>query len=303
MRTEPPGSPAGSPLGRVPAPLLVLVAIGSVQTGSAVARTLFAELGSTGVTLLRLGLAAVFLLIVVRPKVSTWSRTSWGAAALLGCIFAGMNTAFYLSLRTVPLGVAVTVEFIGPLTLALVQTRRWLDVLWAVLAACGVVLLGVDSASGIPVSGLLLALTAGMFWAVYILASARVGRLLPGIDGLAVALAVGALLVLPFGLKGAAQVVGHPSWLLTAAAVALLSSVIPYGLELTALRRLPTRVFGILMSAEPAAAAIAGFLVLGQQLLVRQMVALVLVSAASIGVTVGRHQGGQQGELPPQPLE
>ena len=148
-------------------------------------------------------------------------------------------------------------------------------------------------------SGLLLALTAGLFWAGYILASARLGRLLPGIDGLSVALGVGAMLVLPFGLSGATAAFGHPTWLLTATLVALLSSIIPYGLELTALRRLPTRVFGILMSAEPAAAAIAGFIVLGQHLQPRQWAALALVSAASVGVTVGRREG----ELPTQPLE
>ena len=288
-----------SPLGRVPAPILVLGAIGSVQTGSAVARTLFDDLGAPGVTLLRLGLAAVFLLVVLRPAVRTWSASAWRAAATLGLVLAAMNSLFYLSLRTVPLGVAVTVEFIGPLLLALVQTRRVMDAVWAVLAAGGVVLLGSDSASGVPLTGLLLALTAGMCWAAYILASARVGRLLPGIDGLAVALAVGAVLVLPFGISGAAEVVGHPAWLLTAAAVAVLSSIVPYGLELTALRRLPTRVFGILMSAEPAAAAVAGFVVLGQQLLPRQLVALGLVSAASVGVTLGRREG----ELPPQPME
>lgn len=287
------------PLARVPAPLLVVVAIGSVQTGSAVARTLFAELGATGVTLLRLGLASVLLLVVLRPKVSTWSRASWRAAIVLGVVMGGMNTVFYLSLRTVPLGVAVTVEFIGPLLLALVQTRRWLDLVWALLAAAGVVLLGVDRTSSIPITGLLLALLAGMFWAGYILASAKVGQLLPGIDGLAIALGVGALLVLPFGASGAAAAFTNPVLLATALLVALLSSIVPYGLELTALRRLPTRVFGILMSAEPAAAAIAGFVVLGQQLQTRQLAALVLVSAASIGVTVGRREG----DLPTQPLE
>jgi inner membrane transporter RhtA len=283
----------------VPAPLLVVAAIASVQTGSAVARTLFGDLGATGVTLLRLGIASVTLLVVLRPALRTWSGASWRAAAVLGLVMASMNTAFYLSLRTVPLGVAVTVEFIGPLTLALVQTRRLLDLLWAVLAALGVVLLGADHTSGIPLTGLLLALTAGSFWAGYILASARLGRLLPGIDGLSVALGVGALLVLPFGIRGASAALGHPTWLLTAALVALLSSIIPYGLELTALRRLPTRVFGILMSAEPAAAAIAGFVVLGQHLHPRQVVALLLVSTASVGVTVARHEG----ELPTQPLE
>lgn len=288
-----------SPVQRIPAPLLVLVSIGSVQLGSAIARTLFDELGAPGTVLLRLGLSGAALLVVLRPRVRSWTRRSWAAALLLGVTMAAMNTVFYLSLRTVPLGVAVTVEFMGPLALSLVQTRRVVDLVWVVLAGVGVALLGLDTASGIPISGLVLAGTAGLFWAFYILASARVGQLLPGIDGLSVALTFAALLVIPFGASGAAGVLTDPSLLIPAAGVALLSSVIPYGLELVALRRIPTRVFGILMSLEPAAAAMAGFLVLGQQLVARQVVALVLVSMASVGVTLGRREG----QPPPQPLE
>ena len=286
-------------LERLPAPLLVLVSIMSVQIGSAIARTLFDELGAPGVTLLRLGLASLLLLAVLRPRLRSWTRRSWLAAAALGATMAGMNLVFYLSLRTVPLGVAVTVEFVGPLLLALVQTRRLLDLVWAVLAAGGVVLLGLDPTTDVPLSGLALALVAGLFWAGYILASSHLGQVLPGTDGLAVALAVAALLVLPFGASGAAGVLSDPTLLIAATGVALLSSAIPYGLELEALRRMPTRVFGILMSLEPAAAAAAGFAVLGQRLGVREMLALVLVSLASVGVTLGRREG----ELPPQPLD
>ncbi len=284
---------------RVPAPLMVLVAIASVQIGSAVARTLFDELGAGGATLLRLGVSAAILLAVLRPPVLTWDRTQWAAVALLGGAMGAMNLSFYLSLRTVPLGVAVTVEFVGPLLLALVQTRRWLDGLWALLAASGVVLLGADTSSGIPLSGLALALLAGLFWAGYILASARVGRLLPGLDGLAVALAVAALLVLPYGAGGASAVFDAPALLLGGLAIAVLSSVVPYGLEMLALRRMPTRVFGILMSLEPAAAALAGLVVLGQALGLRELTALLLVSVASAGVTLGRRAGSPM----PQPLE
>lgn len=290
-----------APPPRVPAPFLVLGAIASVQSGSAVARRLFDELGATGVTLLRLGIAALLLLAVLRPHVRSWTPAAWRAALLLGVAMGGMNLVFYLSLRTVPLGVAVTVEFVGPLLLALAQTRRLLDLLWALLAAGGVVLLGADP-TGAPLAGLGLALLAGLFWAGYILASAHVGRVLPGVDGLAVALAVGALLVLPVGAPGAAAVLDDPWLLLPAAGVALLSSVLPYGLELTALRTMPTRVFGILMSLEPAAAALAGLVVLGQTLGTREVVALVLVSLASAGVTLGR-RGEREGALPPQPLE
>ncbi len=283
----------------VPAPLLVLGAIASVQTGSAVARGLFDDLGAAGTTLLRLAIAALLLLVALRPPVRTWSRDAWTAAVALGVAMAAMNLAFYLALRTVPLGVAVTVEFVGPLLLALAQTRRLPDLLWALLAFVGVLLLGGGPRDGVPLSGLALALLAGLCWAAYILASARVGQVLPGVDGLAVALAVGAVVVLPVGASGASAVLAAPSLLLGAAAVALLSSVVPYTLELVALRQMPTRVFGVLMSLEPAAAAVAGLLVLGQQLASHQVLALVLVSTASAGVTLGRRES----QPAPQPLE
>ena len=284
---------------RVPAPGLVLVAIASVQIGSAVARTVFDEVGANGITLLRLALSALLLMLAVRPRLHRWSRAQLGAAALLGLAMGAMNLTFYLAIRTVPLGVAVTVEFLGPLTVALAQTRRLRDLLWVVLAGGGVALLGLDDRGDIPLGGLVFALLAGTCWGLYILASARVGKLVPGIDGLAVALVVSALLALPFGASGVAEGIGAWHVLLAGVAVALLSSVIPYGLELTALRRLPTRVFGILMSLEPAAAALAGLAVLGQELGPWQLVALVLVSVASLGVTLGRREK----DPPVQPLE
>lgn len=283
----------------VPPHLLVVASIVSVQIGAAIGRSLFDRIGASGVTFLRVGIAALILAVVVRPDVRSWDRRAWTAAVVLGATLAAMNLVFYLSLRTVPLGVAVTVEFLGPLLLALVQTRRALDVLWALLAAGGVALLGLSTTSGIPASGLALAALAGVFWAGYILASARLGQVLPGTGGLAVALTVATLLVAPFGLGEAVAVLDDPLLLLPAAAVALLSSVIPYGLELEALRSIPTRVFGILMSLEPAAAAMAGWLLLSQALSPRELLALVLVSAASVGVTLGRREG----QVPLQPLE
>ncbi|BCY12292.1 DMT family transporter [Actinoplanes sp. L3-i22] len=273
---------------RVPAPILVLAAIASVQFGSAVARTLFDDLGAAGVTFLRLAIAALLLGLLTRPRVWTWSPAAWRAAALLGLSMGSMNLIFYLAIRSVPLGTAVTVEFLGPLLLALVQTRRLLDLCWAALAGAGVLLLGLHSGGSAPVGGLLLALAAGLCWAGYIVFSARVGALIPGAGGLTVSLAIGAILVAPFGLSGASAVLGHPHLLLGAAAVALLSSVISYGLELSALRRIPTRVFGILMSLEPAAAALAGLLVLDQRLGPVELVALALVTVASVGVTLAR---------------
>jgi len=270
----------------LPAPLLVLASITSVQFGSAVARTLFDDLGAAGVTLWRLAIAAVVIAIFARPRLRDWSGAAWRAAAALGVVMGAMNLIFYLSLRTVPLGIAVTVEFLGPLLLALAQTRRLLDLLWALLAAAGVVLLGTANGGSAPIGGLVLAFVAGLCWAGYIVFSARLGGLVPGTGGLAVSLAVAALLVLPFGGPGASAVVDRPALLIGGTAVALLSSVFSYGLEITALRRIPTRVFGILMSLEPAAAAIAGLLVLGQRLDAVEVIALVLVTMASAGVTL-----------------
>lgn len=277
----------------------MLAAVASVQTGAAIARTLFDEVGASGVVLLRLGLSSLLLLAVLRPAFWRWSRDSLTSALLLGVAMAGMNSVFYLALRTVPLGVAVTVEFAGPLLLALAQTRRWRDVGWVALAGAGVAVLGLDG-SGAPLSGLALAFLAGLFWGGYILASASVGARLPGTGGLAVALLVATVLVLPFGASGAAIAFTDPRLLLAGAAVAVLSSAVPYGAELAALRRIPTRVFGVLMSLQPAAAALAGLLVLGQELGRREVLALVLVSAASAGVTLGRRR---EGDVPAQPVD
>ncbi|SNY40725.1 EamA family transporter [Paractinoplanes atraurantiacus] len=277
-----------------PAPLLVITAIASVQVGSSIAHGLFDDLGANGVTFLRLALAAVIFAVVTRPSLRSWSRPAWMAAALLGVVMAGMNLIFYQSIRTVPLGIAVTVEFLGPLLLALVQTRRLIDLLWALMAAGGVLLLGLDSGGSAPVTGLLLAFLAGLFWAGYIVCSARLGGLVPGAGGLTVSLSVAALIALPFGGGAATEAIGHPSWLVAAAAVALLSSVLSYGLEIHALRKIPTRVFGILMSLEPAAAAVAGLIILGQRLGGAEIVALVLVTLASAGVTLARREKAQE---------
>jgi inner membrane transporter RhtA len=290
--TRPPGQ-AVEQHGRadqVPAPLLVVASIASVQIGSALARTIFDDVGATTVTLMRLGFASLLLLTVLRPKPWHWSREALRAAILLGVAMAGMNVAFYLSLRTVPLGVAVTIEFLGPLLLSLAQTRHLRDVVWVSLAGAGVALLGLQGGHHVPPEGLALALLAGAFWAAYILASARVGRLVPGVQGLAVAMTVSTLIALPLGVSGLPSALRDPAVLGVGLAVAVLSSIIPYGCELAALRRIPTRVFGVLMSLEPAAAALAGLLLLGQTLGSRELVALLMVSVASIGVTLGRRR-------------
>ncbi|GID33002.1 EamA family transporter [Paractinoplanes brasiliensis] len=268
------------------APLLMLVSVVSMQFGSAIGRTLFDDLGATGVVLLRAGISALVLAVVVRPHVRSWPRAAWRAASLLGIAVAGLNLLSALAMRTVPLGVVVTVSFLGPLTVSLAQTRRLLDLLWALLAGAGVALLWWHPGPSLPPGGLVLAALAGACGAGYILLTARVGGLVPGVGGLPVSLTVATLVALPFGLAGASAVVTRPSLLIGAASVAVLQTIFPYVLELNALRRIPTRVFGILTSLNPAAAAVAGLLVLDQRLGTVSLAALALVTSASAGVTL-----------------
>jgi inner membrane transporter RhtA len=266
-------------------PLLVLLSVACAQVGAATARTLFDDLGASGVLLLRMGIAALVLGLAVRPRVAAWTAASWRAAVLLGVFAAGLTMLSYLAFRVAPQGIVVTASFAGPLVLALVQTRRPADLLWAGLAGTGVVLLGLRTGTDVPLSGLVLALLAGACGAGYIVFSARLGGVVPGLGGLPVSFAVAALVVLPFGAAGASGVFRHPRLLAGAIAVALLASVAPYALELIALRSLPTRVFGVLMSLQPAAAAIAGRLILHQRLGPVPIVALVLVTVAGVGIT------------------
>lgn len=283
---------------RVPAPLLAVAAIVSLQFGSAWARTHFDAVGPTGAATLRLVFAAVILLAVVRPRVRTWHRAQWLAAVVLGLALAGMNTLIYLAIDRIPLGVAVTLEFTGPLVLALVQTRRVRDALWAALAFAGVVLLGVGSTGGVALAGVLLAFGAAMFWAAYILANSRAGKAIEGIDGLAVAVSVAAIVVAPFGARPAVSaLVADPSLLLVFVAVAVLTSALPYALEMIALRGMSTRVFGVLSSLGPGVAALAGFVVIHQALDLREVVALALVTIASVGVTLGGARRGRDDEI------
>src|SRR5690349_9183243 len=189
---------------------LVLLSVVCAQTGGAIARTLFHDLGPPGVLLVRLAVAAAILAVAVRPRVRSWSASAWWSAALLGAFSAGLNLLSYLALSLAPQGVVVTASFVGPLVLSLVQTRRAADLLWALMAGTGVVLLGLRAGVDISLPGLLLALAAGACGAGYIVCSARVGRAVPGLGGLAISFAVGALLVLPFGAAGAGAVVRHP---------------------------------------------------------------------------------------------
>ncbi|MEV4638635.1 EamA family transporter [Actinoplanes sp. NPDC049548] len=269
-----------------PAVLMVLGSCASLQIGAALAARLFPVTGSAGATLLRLGLAAGVLLAVARPAVRSWRRHQWRAVLLLGAALAGMNGFFYAALARIPLGPAVTIEFLGPLTLAAVLSRRARDYGWVLLAAAGVAVFGfADGGATLDPVGVALVLAAAVFWALYILASTHAGAAIAGQGGLAVAMAFGALVLLPGGVTGAEKAVTSPHLLLIALGTGLLASVIPYSLELSALRRLPQRAFGILLSLEPAVAALAGWLLLAQPLTPAAASAVVLVVLASIGST------------------
>jgi inner membrane transporter RhtA len=260
---------------------LVGIGIVSVQVGAAIAKTLFPQLGPIGVVWLRLLIAGIILAITL-PAAFSRVRQAWAIVMVFGLTLAAMNLFFYLSIDRIPLGVAVTVEFLGPLAVAIFAAHRAVDRLWAIPAGAGVALLGLRPAD-LDVVGLLFALLAGACWGAYILLSARVGRRISGTGGLAAALLVGAAAVTPIGVASVSTLYEQPSLVLGCIAVAVLSSTLPYTVELSALRRIPPALFGVLMSMEPAAAAAAGALVLDETLRAAEWAALVLVAAASIG--------------------
>jgi inner membrane transporter RhtA len=274
---------AGRGLGSVPPPALVLAGIVSVQVGASLAKQLFPIAGAVGVVTLRLGFAAVILLAAWRPSLRM-TKQAWLVVAMFGTVLGVMNVAFYEAINRIPLGVAVTIEFLGPLALALAGSRRWLDGLWALLAAAGVVLL-TDGGGPVSWTGVLFALGAAGCWACYILLSAKLGAQTSGGGGLAIAMAIGGLLVAPFGVASAGVDLLRPEVLAAGFGVALLSSVVPYSVELEALRSIPPRVFGVLMSLEPAVAALCGLVVLSQSLHPVQWIAVCLVVGASVGAT------------------
>jgi inner membrane transporter RhtA len=267
----------------VPAPLLVLGGVVSVQFGGALASSLVREIGVGGSVLMRIGIAAALLLALVRPTLRGHTRGAWVTVVAFGVALGLMNWAFYGSLARLPLGVAVTIEFLGPLVLTTVLSRRFVDLLAVCAAGAGVVL--ISEALTVPLDqlswvGMSLAATAGVCWAGYILLSRRTGAAFAQLDGLAIALVVSTLVVLPVGiLQGFDLTAEH---LLEGLGLAVLSSLLPYSFELLALRRLSAQVFGILLSLEPAVAASAGFLFLDQRLHPLQLLGIGLVVLASV---------------------
>jgi inner membrane transporter RhtA len=255
----------------------------SVQFGAALATHLFSRVGPAGAVTLRLAIAAVLLGAVARPHLQSIKRADLGVAVAFGLVLAGMNLCFYEAIARIPLGVAVTIEFSGPLALALLGSRRWWDLLWAALAGTGVAMFTSGGGRSLDPAGIALAFLAGAGWIGYILLSKETGRRFDARTGLGIAMVSGAIAVLPVGLVSAGAQLFHPEALLLGTAVAFLSSVLPYSLELVALRQVSARAFGVLLSMDPAVAAVAGFVVLGQRLTGREVAALILVSVANLG--------------------
>jgi inner membrane transporter RhtA len=286
VATAQPPAIRDSALARVPSPALVLGAIASVQLGSALATTIFHEVGPGGAVLLRLVAASAVLCAVSRPTLRARSRRQLGLAVVFGLVLAAMNMTFYHALQRIPLGITVTLEFVGPLGVAVLGSRRRLDLVWVALALAGILALTRGGSHGLDALGVVLALVAGACWGAYILVNARVGQTFADGSGLALAMCVASIASLPIGMaEGGSQLIA-PHSLVLGASVGILSSAIPYSLELEALRRIATHVFGVLMSLEPAFAALAGLIVLGQGLSARELVGIALVVAASAGASL-----------------
>ncbi len=302
---EPPRPGWRDPLSRVPAPLLLGVGIVSVQVGAGFAARLFGTVPAAGITGLRLWAACLLLVALggraaLRTVRAVVSERAWRDAAILvafGLTLGIMNFAIYQSFARIPLGIAVTIEFLGPLSLAVATSRRLIDLAWVALAAIGVTLLGTAgvgaatfdgvSRGGGVLAGVLYALLAAASWACYIMLSTATGKRFAGSSGLVVAIAIGAVVITPVAVASSGASLFRPAVLAAGLLIGLLSSVVPYRFELEALRRVPTRLFGIWMSMEPAVAALVGVVLLSQQLSVLQWLAIVCVIAATAGAALG----------------
>jgi inner membrane transporter RhtA len=284
-KPHPLAAPTVSTSRRATAVSLVVTGALSVQFGAAIAVLLFPRVGALGVVSLRLALSAIPLWLIFRPRLTGRNRADWALVLAFGGVLAGMNVLFYQAIERIPLGTAVTIEVLGPLALSVFSSRKLLSWVWAALALAGVALLG-GGLTGLSVPGVLFALGAGVLWAAYIVLSARSGRRFQGADGLALSMGVATVLTLPLGILAAGSVLFQPAVLLTGLTIAVLSSSIPYTLELFALRTIPASTFAILVSLGPAIGATSGFLILHQRLGAIDLVAMSLVIAASAGAVL-----------------
>lgn len=269
-----------------PAPALEIAAIVSIHLGAALATQLFGAWGEQGTAFVRLALGAAVLLALTRPQWTALTRADVRRLLAFGLILAGLNLFFYEALARLPLGVVATIEFAGPLCVALIGTRRARDLLWVALAATGIALLAPLGRVPLDPVGLAYAAAAATCLGLYIVVGGKLGRTLPGLQGLALAMAVAAVVLLPAGVGRAGAALLEPRWLLLGLAVALISTIVPFSLEFEAMRRMRARAFGVLLSSEPAIAAVVGIVLLGDVLGPRQIVALAAITVASVGSTL-----------------
>lgn len=265
----------------------VILSIISVQCGAAIAKGLFPELGAAATASLRIGLSAVILLIAFRPNLFKLNAKQWKYVILYGISLGAMNMVFYLAIERIPIGLGVTLEFVGPLVLAIFSSKKAVDFLWVLLAAIGIALIAPWTINnGLDLVGVLLALLAGAFWAAYIILGGRISKIMKGGDAVAIGMLFATLLILPFGIFSGGLKLLTPKLLGLGTALALLSSAIPFTLEIRALKQLPARTFSILMSLEPAMASLAAFVFLQEYLSVKECLAVAFVVIASAGSAI-----------------
>lgn len=266
---------------------LVLLAMICVQTGTAIAKYLFPVLGASGTVSIRLGFASLILLIVFKVKIFGRKRSDYLICLVYGICLAGMNLSFYTAIKYIPMGLGTTIEFVGPLILAILLSRKRIDFVWAILAGLGIVLITPWTSSGaIDLSGILLAGLAGLFWAGYILIGKKVSQQMKSTDGVALGMLVAFLVVLPFGINGGGLEQLNFKWILLGISVALLSSAVPFNLDMKAFKNISPKTYSVLMSLHPAFAGLSGLIFLGERLNIIQSCAVLTVVVASVGSSV-----------------
>jgi inner membrane transporter RhtA len=264
----------------------VLLSIISVQCGATIAKTLFPVMGAAGTASLRIGISAIILCIAFRPNLKKLSTTQWKWVSLYGLALGAMNMIFYLAIEKIPVGLGVTLEFVGPLLLAVLGSKRASDFLWVLLAAIGIALIAPLTQNGINIYGVLLALLAGGFWAAYIVLGGKISKLMKGGEAVSIGMLFATLLILPFGIYSGNLNNINPKFFAFGTALALLSSAIPFTLEMNALRQLSSKTFSILMSLEPAVASICALIFLQEYLSLKECLAVACVVIASAGATL-----------------
>ncbi|WP_055092008.1 EamA family transporter [Flavobacterium aquidurense] len=270
----------------IPPIYAVLLAIISVQCGAAIAKSLFPAIGAAGTASIRIGVSALILLVAYRPNLKAITPQQWKIVAPYGLSLGAMNLIFYLAIERIPIGLAVTLEFIGPLLVAIIGSKRLIDYCWVLLAAVGIALIAPWTNDRVDILGVVFALLAGGFWAAYIVLGGKISQIMNGGQAVSTGMLFAAVLILPFGFyeNGLANLT--PKLFGMGIALALLSSAIPFTLEMKALGQLPPRTFSILMSLEPAAASICAFIFLQEKLIFTEILAVVCVVIASAGSTL-----------------